>query len=89
MDRVEVRQIVQAEKAVGETYNQEIRGGVESSTVNLGIVLHEVILFDNPPTSFGNIFHRIRIFLSHVLPPEKSSIRTDCVDLGRCQQGKL
>lgn len=57
---------------------------MERSAVDPGVILHEVILLDNPPPFIGNILHRVRVFLGHVLPAEESAILADSVNLQQC-----
>jgi hypothetical protein len=54
---------------------------MERSALDLGIVLHEKILLDNPPSSFGNIFHGFFVFFRDIFPAEKGTILADGVDL--------
>lgn len=81
MDHVELWQIVDPKQTVREPYDQKTGGSMERSTVDPGIVLHEVILLDDPPPLVGDILHRVGVFLGHVLPAEECTILADCVDL--------
>lgn len=54
---------------------------MERRAVDFGIVLHEEVLLGDPPSSRCNILARFEILLREVLPTEKCTILTNCVDL--------
>ena len=81
MDLVEFREVIEPEQTVREPDNQQVGGRMEGSAVDLGIVLHEEVLLNNPPASLRDIIHRFRVLLGHIFPSEQGSVRADCVDL--------
>lgn len=81
MNHVELRQVIKSEEAVGEAHHQQIGLSMKRCTVDLGIVLHEEVLLDNPPPALCNILLRLRAFLRHVFPTEEGSILTYSIDL--------
>lgn len=54
---------------------------MERSTLDLGVVLHKEILFDDPPSGIGDVFHRFLVFFRDILPAEERAILTDSVNL--------
>lgn len=54
---------------------------MERRTVDLGVILHEEILLDNPPSGIGNVLHGLLIFFRDILPAEECAILTDSVNL--------
>lgn len=81
MDHVELWQIVKSEETVRKAHHQQVGRSVECSAVDLGIILHEEILLDNPPPGLCDVLLRLGIFLGHVFPTEKGSILADSVNL--------
>lgn len=81
MDRVELRQIVESEYAIGETHDQDAGGRMKRSAIDLSIFLHEIILLDNSPPCVRDILHRIRVLFGYIFPPEQCTVLTNGVDL--------
>lgn len=54
---------------------------MKSGTIDLGIVLHEIVFLDNPPPRIRNLLAGLGVLASDVTPPEKGAILTDGVDL--------
>lgn len=81
MDLVEFWQVIQPEYTVREANHEKIGGGMESGTVNFGIILQEEILLDNSPPSLCNILLRFWVFLGYVLPTKNGTILAHGVNL--------
>lgn len=54
---------------------------MERRTVDLGVILHEEILLDDPPSGIGNVLHSFLVFFRDILPAEECAILTDSVNL--------
>ena len=54
---------------------------MEGGAVDFGVILHEKVLFGNPPSLWCNNLACFEVLLREVLPTEKSTILTDSVDL--------
>lgn len=54
---------------------------MERCAIDLGILLHKVVLFDNSPARIRNVLHRLWVLFCDVFPPKQSTILTNSVDL--------
>lgn len=58
---------------------------MECSAVDVSIVLHKVVLLDDPPARIQHVLRGIRVSFSNIAPLEQGTVAGYGIDLGTSQ----